>query len=977
MLNAKLIRGTVAVLMATTASTALAAGDAAVEAGPYTADVAAADQISTNVRVNGPLVPLSYNGTVLASTNLTSNYGRIRAFWGRIRPFDIDTFWSGTNAFAVNEGDMVQFWGRIRPFYGRIRAFWEGTESSMGLTPLWGRIRAFWGEGEYGNLYANDLNQLQANLDQMVADSRTFWDPMIQQQTGGNKTFDGFFNEFVQKMAERHQMTFTADGRIDASQVATWDAEQRAKFIVEWYDGLMSFSGSDHVDHWMKTAKWNPALTEVQGTGSDAVIGLMDSVVTGDADLLQKIAYVGGNGDYSDGHGAAVAGLLVASHDGRGVMGIAPNAKIAAYNPFGADGTASWESVSQGLQALGRNGAKVINLSLGVPGYTLHPEWNNVLKNADVAKAIENAVLVFAAGNDGITQTGSLEWNFTRSSQFIVVGSADPTGKISEFSNRPGDVCLTSNGTCVEKLSDRFILAPGELILVSDDKGGVIRHSGTSFAAPMVAGAIALLHDRWPWLKKFPKETADIILMSATPIEGSSPQETGRGLLNIEASQSPLDFNRLTYYEYADGTSVKKSAGQVLKSGIQESTWEAKGMYFYAFERIGNTQRDFAIPLSSKLINQTLTINGKEERFQNYIYGRMIDWMNSRGSTSGFTNQLSFTAPVANTFGWNMTITAQQPVRSFRSSSEHVSMPMSLRLATPSDRVALHVGQGNGAFALAGHKGFGLTSDYDVYSGGVNPLLGFASGDAFGGLEFALSGKLRLSAGITQRQIRYNESSDRDFEQRYGIKPYEAGAMHVALSYQPTERFQVSASYTRLKEETGLLGVQSYDKADLANGSTSESATVGADMKLGYGFALSASATVSRTKSADAERQNLSIAGGGLIGTAYEVAMTKDGVIGKSDRVRLSVSQPMFIEQGYVNYTYIKVLDRETGEIGPVTERFAISGSKRPYVAELLYGTPFLNGTGELSAFGRAEQRSASMGEEEEYIIGGRVRFDF
>ena len=65
---------------------------------------------------------------------------------------------------------------------------------------------------------------------------------------------------------------------------------------------------------------------------------------------------------------------------------------------------------------------------------------------------------------------------------------------------------------------NRFIVAPGELILVSDGKGGVTRMSGTSFSAPLVAGAIALIHDRWPWLKKYPRDVAKILLESATDL---------------------------------------------------------------------------------------------------------------------------------------------------------------------------------------------------------------------------------------------------------------------------------------------------------------------------------------------------------------------------------------------------------------------------------------------------------------------------
>lgn len=65
--------------------------------------------------------------------------------------------------------------------------------------------------------------------------------------------------------------------------------------------------------------------------------------------------------------------------------------------------------------------------------------------------------------------------------------------------------CLTDGGTKCKKsaslkesgyLMNRFIVAPGELILVADGTGGLTRQSGTSLVAPPVAGTVALIQDR-------------------------------------------------------------------------------------------------------------------------------------------------------------------------------------------------------------------------------------------------------------------------------------------------------------------------------------------------------------------------------------------------------------------------------------------------------------------------------------------------
>ena len=129
-------------------------------------------------------------------------------------------------------------------------------------------------------------------------------------------------------------------------------ADQRAYFIVDWYDHLMEFTGTDHVDHWMSEADWSPALTQIQGAGARTVIGLLDFTVVNAPDIQARIVKSGGVSTFSDGHGAAVASLIVSAHDGTGVMGIAPSAQVVAYNPFDATGTAGWADVTRGVSTL-------------------------------------------------------------------------------------------------------------------------------------------------------------------------------------------------------------------------------------------------------------------------------------------------------------------------------------------------------------------------------------------------------------------------------------------------------------------------------------------------------------------------------------------------------------------------------------------------------------------------------------------------
>jgi hypothetical protein len=952
------------VAFATTSATATEVVSAATAQGLVSPVSGASSPVPLTLAFSGDAIVA---GTVNASFgDVGASFGDVGASWGNIGPFwgNIGPFWGNIGPFWGNIGP---FWGNIGPFWGNIGPFWGNIGPFWGnIGPFWGNIGPFWdGLGGYTSESASDYAQLATNLKGLVAQSEAVWGTLITEKTG--KSFnEGFADAVLGKYGIKLE---------DPSTLANVSAEQRTRLILDWYDGLMSFTGVDIPDHWMMTANWSPALTQQQGGGGDAVIGLLDFSINGDTDLQSNIVYSDGVSDHSNGHGAAVASLMVAAHDGKGVMGIAPNAKLVTYNPFDSTETTNWDDVATGIKALARNGAHVINMSLGVPGKTLDGDWNTVFSDREVSKLAKDVIFVVAAGNEGITQATDVEWS-RRNPTLLVVGSVNPHGEISTFSNRPGEACLVGKGGCSEadKLKNRFLVAPGELLLVSNDAGGVARHSGTSLAAPLVSGAIALLHDRWPWLTKHPEETADIILQSARDLGAPGVDDVyGHGLLDVQASQSPLDFGKLGWFEHSDGRVTRTSANRILKRGV-DSSWEANGAYFYAFESIGSTYRDFAIPLSSKLVGQS--VGGSGERFQQYVYGRMVDWI---GAGSGFSDQANYATPVRNMLGWNVTMTAAARNPALRYREGDMPFQSSLRLATQSDAVGVRLGYGDGAIALGGHKGFGLFSDYDARSGGVNPLLGFASGGAYASLDLAVAPGLRMSIGTTG-QRRRTEGSELSRDEQLllsGLEAYAAGATHLSLAYEAGEGVTLTAAYTQLDEQSGLFGVQSLDPADFRQGSRSDGATLGAQFALGRGLTLSSSATVARTREGDAERQNLAVADGGLVGTAFELALAKESILGKSDRARVSVAQPLYLERGSLDHSFVRVVDRSTGQLGLVTERFDIAGGKRPFVAEAIYSAPLFYGLGEVSMFGRAETDAAARSTKGEMALGARLRLGF
>jgi Subtilase family len=918
---------------------------------------------------------LPVDPTVLTQErSVTPHRGALDPFRGALDPFrgSLDPFRGNIDPFR---GSLDPFRGSLDPFRGSLDPFATTSPlTAASVSGFWTQFATDWTALDtalttLGNAKASasEYQQAVTLFQNMNGNAEKFWGVRVTGKSG--KDFKG---GFLDKLLSKYGLSLS-----DPASFAKLTASQRSNLAFDYYDGLNEFSGIDHVDHWMKMINWNPTLTKRQGSGADSVIGLLDAAVVNDADIANNLTSTGGYKDSASGHGTAVASLLVAAHDGKGVQGIAPNASVVAYNPFDASGTASWDDVRAGIVDLKRRGASVVNVSLGVKGWTLHSEWNNIFSNPAVAAAGNDTVFVIAAGNDGSTQTKNIAWNMALNPALIVVGSVDPNGKISDFSNRPGSACLLQGGVCLagSKLADRFVVAPGELMLVSDGNGGLGRASGTSFAAPLVSGTIALLHDRWPWLANHPKESVDIVLSTAKDLGAPGTDEVyGRGLVDVEAAQSPINFDNLVFYQFRDGRNrgTYRTAAAIKAGGVKPA-WEANGVFFYAFEDIGATYRDFAIPVSSRLVGQTTKIGGSEEYFQDYITDRLTDWINDEVP---FTDVTSFGTRDPN--GWNYSFQGSSPANYLSKSGVASSRYTSVKVSDPAGRFGFSGGHGSGGRALAGQKGFNLTSDYDAGNGGVNPLLGLASGGAFMGADMAIGGATRVGIGMTERTLVHSRDlalSDSDRNQLREVDPYRASALNLRVTHKASEAITLTLDYTKLREANGLLGVQSTEASDLRSGSSSETATFGASMDLpgNMTFATSMSAAMTRTNGRG--RQALST-DGAVLSSAFAASLTKRGLMGRRDVVRIAVAQPLHIERGELAFTGAQIVDRSTGELGDATQNFDISDGSRRFVGELLYAAPIVAG-GEISFFGRAEYNAASKNAIDGMVIGGRVRLGF
>jgi serine protease AprX len=264
------------------------------------------------------------------------------------------------------------------------------------------------------------------------------------------------------------------------------------------------------------------------------------------------------NSDLLMGHGTFVAGVVAGTGAASGGYygGMAPGAKVLGVSC----GEASLFHVLSGMDYILSNRAahniRVVNCSFGVSGIFDAYDPVNI-----ASKIMHDAGIsvVFSAGNRG-NQPNSLN-PYSVADWVIGVGASTKAGSLSSFSSRgqggygifhptliaPGEAVISTRaaglnvtgiaglaGLDASGLNDAQVIAPSNLLRYTVS-------SGTSFAAPHVAGSIALMLQANPQLT--PDEIKFILQDTATPMLGYSRYEVGAGHLNTYAAVREAAFN--------------------------------------------------------------------------------------------------------------------------------------------------------------------------------------------------------------------------------------------------------------------------------------------------------------------------------------------------------------------------------------------------------------------------------------------------
>ena len=231
------------------------------------------------------------------------------------------------------------------------------------------------------------------------------------------------------------------------------------------------------------------------------VVGGYNAVTDSDGMDSEGASYQDDNG-----HGTHVAGVIAAN--GAKLVGVAPKARLYAVKVLSADGGGNLSDIIKGVIWCANNSIQVANMSLGsrTPSESLH--------RAVMYAKSRGVVIVAAAGNsseDGVTYPGAYK------DEVITVSASDAANRIASFSSRGPEV--------------KFI-APGVDIFSSMLGGDYASLSGTSMAAPHVAGLAALVVSLNYRGLSGPDGVLAQLRKLAKPLSGLGPNEQGYGMLD-------------------------------------------------------------------------------------------------------------------------------------------------------------------------------------------------------------------------------------------------------------------------------------------------------------------------------------------------------------------------------------------------------------------------------------------------------------
>ena len=288
---------------------------------------------------------------------------------------------------------------------------------------------------------------------------------------------------------------------------------------------------------------------------------------------MDDIGYT--SGGYKFYHGSHVLGTIIAKKDGDGMHGVAFDSQAIVIK-IGNGRSVDTALAAEGFKEAADSGAVVGNLSANSrydsdfrnntkklsDGTYVYQGTNNLIdyanskfynqQNTDMWKSVtdKGMIIVNSAGNQALDYAANpgffatvvdAEGNLVLGGKMLIVGAVDHNNNFSSYSNKAGHLCMDIvDGKCNDKykVSDFYVLAPGNTYS-TNGAGGYQVLMGTSMAAPIVTGQIAILHQMWPHMKG--ENLVKLVTSTANKnaINGYDENIHGQGVVDFDKATEP------------------------------------------------------------------------------------------------------------------------------------------------------------------------------------------------------------------------------------------------------------------------------------------------------------------------------------------------------------------------------------------------------------------------------------------------------
>ena len=605
----------------------------------------------------------------------------------------------------------------------------------------------------------------------------------------------------------------------------------------------------------------------------------------------------------SGGHGTSVAAVAAAGRNGSDILGVAFNATLLIGRTDTVDSCASTDGCKHADSALARgvdfartNGARVINISLG-----------GSAANATLVTAVRNAVaagivVVISAGNDGGTnpdEFAQLAGQTGMNGMVIIAGSTDANGAASTYSNKAGS------------FSAYYLSALGERVRAFDNSGTAYLFTGTSYSAPAISGAVAVLAQAFPNLTG--KQIVDLLYSTATDAGDAGTDATyGRGVLNLGKAFQPQGSLSLAGSAIPVSTATNATLGSAMGDASQGGTGQSK----------------------SGASAQAVFLDGYGRAYTMNLAGTIDRQPAARPLFGALSGDIRATSLAQGRFAMSLNVARNRAANDVDSSrlnldpadARIVRMISGRVLAQIDRRTQVVFGFAEGAGRLAAMLD-GRADLPFIAAKETDATPGFAQRD---GHAFALRRDLGF-AGVTVA----GESG--------AVQTGLATRAHQGLYNQASIRFDrkvgpvaLSAGLGLLRENGTVLGSR-FGGAFGGGGATTRLIDARAQWDIGSGWSLAVAARQGWT----AADSGTVLARGRLSTNAFSFDL---GHVGMRHRFGLRIAQPMRVESGGFLLSLPTSYDYETGAVGYARQSLSLAPKGRELDIEAAYGLPLLGG---------------------------------